>query len=107
MRGQNIYMVSLRNKKIMRNYHQILPLIESSATDILGDPPRSKIGPGCSKLTTSLFNEPLKFQMLISQIGQYFWRKIVRSFCNAKASLIFSTKNFSVFGYKVPKNLTS
>ena len=42
MRGQNIYMVSLRNKKIMRNYHQILPLTESSATDILGDPPRSK-----------------------------------------------------------------
>ena len=29
------------------------------------------------------------------------------SFCSAKASLIFSTKNFSVFGYKVIKHLTS
>ena len=29
-------------------------------------------GPGCSKLTTSLFNVPLKFQTLISQICQYF-----------------------------------
>ena len=28
-------------------------------------------GPGCSKLTTSLVNETLKFQMLISQICQY------------------------------------
>ena len=26
---------------------------------------------------------------------------------SAKASLIFSTKNFSVFGYKVAKHLTS
>ena len=31
----------------------------------------------------------------------------MRSFCSAKASLIFSTKNFSVFGYKVVKHLTS
>ena len=30
-------------------------------------------GPGCSKLTTSLVNEPLKFQMLISQIGLLFF----------------------------------
>ena len=60
-------------------------------------------GPGCSKLTTSLVNEPLKFQTLISQIRQYFLLKNVRSFCIAKASLIFSTKNFSVFGYKVAK----
>ena len=29
------------------------------------------------------------------------------SFCSAKASLIFSTKNISVFGYKVVKHLTS
>ena len=32
-------------------------------------------GPGCSKLTTSLVNETLKFQMLISQICQYFLLK--------------------------------
>ena len=31
----------------------------------------------------------------------------MRSFCTAKASLILSTKNTSVFGYKVVKHLTS
>ena len=31
----------------------------------------------------------------------------MNSFCTAKASLIFSTKCFSVFGYKVVKHLTS
>ena len=61
--------------------------------------PSSEVqGPGCSKLTTSLVNEKLKFQTLISQICQYFLLKNVRSFCSAKASLIFSTKNISVFG---------
>ena len=49
-------------------------------------------GPGCSKLTTSLVNDSLKFQTLIAQICQYFCRKNVRSFCIAKASLILSTK---------------
>ena len=64
-------------------------------------------GPGCSKLTTSLVNGSLKFQMLISDIRQYFLSKNVRSFCNAKATLIFSIENFSVFGYKVVKHLKS
>ena len=32
-------------------------------------------GPGCSKLTTSLVNVSLKFQMLISDIHQYFLSK--------------------------------
>ena len=77
-------------------------------------------GPGCSKLTTSLDNVSLNFQKLISQIYQYFWLKKcekllhcksfsqnVRSFCIAKASLMFSTKNFSVFGYKVVKHVKS
>ena len=63
-------------------------------------------GPGCSKLTTSLVNVSLKFQKFISEICQ-FCRKNVRSFCSAKASLIFSTKNISVFGYKVIKHLMS
>ena len=67
----------------------------------------NSLGPGCSKLTMSLVNVSLKFQMLISQICQYFLLKNVRSFCNAKASLIFSTKNVIVFGYKVVKHLTS
>ena len=54
-------------------------------------------GPGCSKLTTLLVNVSLKFQTLISNIHQY----------SAKASLIFSTTNISVFGYKVLKHFTS
>ena len=33
---------------------------------------KARSGPGCSKLTTSLVNVSLKFQMLISQIHQYF-----------------------------------
>ena len=50
---------------------------------------------------------PASFQTLISQIHQYFLLKNVKSFCNAKAFLIFSTKNFSVFGYNVVNRLTS
>ena len=61
--------------------------------------------PGCSKLTMSLVNVSLKFQTLVSEICQYFSLKNVRS--SAKASLIFSTKNISVFGFKVVKHLTS
>ena len=34
-----------------------------------------QLGPCCSKLMTSLVNMMLKFQMLISQIRQYFCRK--------------------------------
>ena len=64
-------------------------------------------GPGCSILTTSLINVLLKFQTLISQICQYFLLKKCGSFCIAKASLIFSTKNISVFCNKVVKHLTS
>ena len=73
----------------------------------IGKPLMTRYGAGCSKLTTALVNVSLKFQMLISQIRQYFLLKNVRSFCSAKASLIFSTKNFSVFGYKVVKHLMS
>ena len=52
-------------------------------------------GPGCSKLTMSLVNVSLKFQTLISNICQYFLLK------KCEKLLIFSTKNISVFGYKV------
>ena len=78
--------------------------------------PRSKVsfgytcrsGASCSKLTTSLVNVSLKFQMLISQIHLYFLlKKCVKLLQRAKASLIFSTKNYSVFGYKVIKHSTS
>ena len=67
----------------------------------------SQTGPGCSKLTTLLVNVSLKFQTLISNIHQYFCWKNVRSFCSAKASLIFSARNISVFGYKMVKHLMS
>ena len=68
---------------------------------------RTLSGPSCSKLTTSLVNVWLNFQKLISQICQYFCCKNVRSFCSAKASLIFSTKNISVLSNKVVKHLAS
>ena len=54
-------------------------------------------GPDCSKLTTSTVNVSLKFHTLISEICQYF----------AKASVIFSTKNITAFGYKVVKHIMS
>ena len=50
-------------------------------------------GPSCSKLTTWLVNDMLKFQMLISQMCQYFLLKKCETYlkCSTKASLIFST----------------
>ena len=54
-----------------------------------------KSGPSCSKLTMSLVNVSLKFQMLISEICQYFFLKKRE------------TKNINVFGYEVIKHLTS
>ena len=53
-------------------------------------------GSGCSKLTTSLVNVSLKFQMSISHVCQYFLLKKCKKLlqCSAKASLIFSTKVF-------------
>ena len=66
---------------------------------------KTKPGPGCSKLMTLLVNVSLNFQKLISQICQYFLlkkcEKLLQCFLN------FSTKNFSVFGYKVVKHLMS
>ena len=66
--------------------------------------PEWKSGPSCSKLTTSLVYVLLKLQMLISNICQYFLLKKCET---AKASLIFSIKNISAFGYKVVKHLTT
>ena len=56
-------------------------------------------GPDCSKLRTSLVNVSLKFQML-TEIYHYFLLKTCEK-------LHFSTKNISVFDYKVVKHLTS
>ena len=73
-------------------------------------------GPGCSKLTTSLVsklttslvNISLKFQTLISKKCQFFFvEKMGEAFAVQKLFFIFSTENFSVFGYKVVKHLRS
>ena len=50
-------------------------------------------GPGCSKLTTSLGNETLKFQTLISNIHQYFLLKKCEKLLQCKSfSHIFNKK---------------
>ena len=65
-------------------------------------------GPGCPKLTTSLVNVSLKFQMLKSKIRHYFLLKKCEKLLHLqKLLLFFQQKNISVFGYKVIKHLTS
>ena len=54
--------------------------------------PRS--GPGCSKLTTSLVNEILKFQMLISQTCQYFLLKKCEKLLHCKSFSHFFNKKY-------------
>ena len=61
------------------------------------------LGASCSKLTMSLINDLLKFQMAILQIHCYFLLKKCENplHCIAKDSHIFSTKNNSVFAFVV------
>ena len=54
----------------------------------------SRSGPGCSKLTTSLVNDSLKFQTLISQICQYFWLKKCEKLLHCKSFSHFFNKKF-------------
>ena len=60
-----------------------------------------------TRLTMSLVNVSLKFQMLISSlICHYFLlKKCEKLYC--KSFSHFFNKNISVFGYKVIKHLTS
>ena len=51
-------------------------------------------GPGCSKLTTSLVNELLKFQTLISQIHQYFLLKKCEKLLHCKSFSHFFNEKF-------------
>ena len=64
-------------------------------------------GPGCSKLTTSLVNDSLKFtssdtqirwnlHQVIRKYAEIFCWKNVSSFCSAKATHIFSAKNIRI-----------
>ena len=57
-------------------------------------------GVSCSKLTMSLVNDLLKFQMVILQIHCYFLLTKCEM-CNAKDAHILSTKNNSVFAFVV------
>ena len=66
-----------------------------------------KAGPGCSKLTTSLFNVSLKSQTIISQKTPIFFLNGCEKLLQCKSFSHFSTKNVSVFGDKVVKHLTS
>ena len=58
-------------------------------------------GPSCSKLTTSLVNNSLKFQTFIFQIHYYFL------LIKCENPLHFVNKNNSVFAYVVGISLTS
>ena len=64
-------------------------------------------GHGCSKLTALLDNVSLKFQMLISEIHQYFLLKNCEKLLHCKSFCHFFNKNIIVFGNKVVKHLTS
>ena len=60
----------------------------------------AKPGPGSSKLTTSLVNISLEFQMLISEIHYYFLLKKCEKLLPCKSYSYFFNKNISVFCYK-------
>ena len=51
-------------------------------------------GPSCSKLTTSLINEMLKFQTLISQICQFFLLKKCEKLLQCKSFSYFFNKKY-------------
>ena len=57
----------------------------------------TRSGPDCSKLTTSLVNVSLKFQMLISQIHQYFLLKKCEKLLQCKSV----QKLFTFFQQKI------
>ena len=54
-------------------------------------------GPSCSKLTTSLVNDSLKFQKLISQICQYFLLKKSEKVLQCKSFSYFVNKKYQCF----------
>ena len=51
-------------------------------------------GPGCSKLTTSLVNVSLKFQMLISEVCHYFLLKKCEKLLHCKSFSHFFNKKY-------------
>ena len=65
----------------------------------------TKPGPGCSKLTTSLVNDSLKFQMLISQILQYVLLKKCEKLMQCKSFSDFFIKKYQCFRLQSRKTL--
>ena len=64
-------------------------------------------GSSCSKLTTSLVNETLKFQTLISQICQYFLLKKCEKLLQCKSFSHFFNRKYQCIWLRVVKHLTS
>ena len=64
-------------------------------------------GSGCSKLTISLVNISLKFQMLISDLCQYFLLKKCEKLLQCKSFSHFFNKNISKVCYNVVQHFTS
>ena len=75
------------DRKTSLNGHGSLP---SSVMEL----PWKCPGPGCSKLTTSLVNDSLKFQTLISQICQYFLLKKCEKLLHCKSFSHFFNKKY-------------
>ena len=77
------------------NFTQSGP-ITNAADDILIFLTDYFSGPSCSKLTSLLVNDLLKFTLSDTQYAEIFCWKNVSSFCSAKATHIFSAKNIRI-----------
>ena len=64
-----------------------------------------RTGPSCSKLTTSLVNDSLKFASTDIKYAEIFCWKNVSSFCSAKATHIFSAKNIRILHIESAKTV--
>ena len=78
-------------------YHRRKTTKQQTVEPFMSKQPRKRTGPGCSKLTTSLVNVSLKFQMLISQIRQYFLLKKCEKLLQCKSFSHFINKKISVY----------
>ena len=96
-------------KSAYKHYYSPLPAapdltehrnVTDNIEDITYNSTNYRTGPGCSKLTMSLVNVSLKFQMLISEICQHFLLKKCEK-------LLYCNKKYHIFGYKVVKHLTA
>ena len=92
-----IVFVSYSNTILQRYYHISISknVLQVNARKNNGKRTSSQIpGAGCSKLTTVLVNVSLKFQMLISQIRQYFLFKKCEKLLQCKSFSHFFNKKF-------------